>query len=160
MMRATVYFEHNRMMSANFIGSSHSLLNRTSVFTGSRILNTWVLYVSAFLSISSRVIGGRVVLRPVGSPMRPVLSPIRKITRCPRSWKCFILRSSTVCPRCRSGAVGSKPAFTRSGRPVFSACTSRSRSSSSRIRSARPFFKYCNCSSLATIFIRAGWRCQ
>ncbi len=144
------------MMSANFIGSSHSLLNRTSVFSRSRILNTWVLYVSAFLSISSRVIGGRVVLRPVGSPINPVLSPIKKITRCPRSWKCFILRSSTVWPKCRSGAVGSKPAFTRSGRPAFSAWTRRSRKSSSRIRSAKPFFKYVSCSSMDTLFIRAG----
>ncbi len=100
--------------------------------------------------------GGRVVLRPVGSPMSPVMSPIRKITGCPRSWKCFILRSSTVWPRCRSGAVGSKPAFTRNGRPVFSAWTRRSRNSSSRIRSARPFFRYASCSSMDTLFIKQG----
>ena len=72
--------------------------------------------------MASRVMGGRVTLRPVGSPIMPVMSPIRKMTVWPRSWKCFILRSRTVWPRCRSGAVGSKPALTRSGRPVLAAC--------------------------------------
>ena len=58
---------------------------------------------------------------PVGSPIIPVKSPIRKITWWPRSWNCRILLSSTVWPRCRSGAVGSKPALMRSGRPSLSA---------------------------------------
>src|ERR1017187_8350836 len=83
--------------------------------------------------MSSRVMGGRVILRPVGSPMSDVISPIRKMTVWPRSWKCFILRSRTVWPRCRSGAVGSKPAFTRSGRPAWAAWVRRSRRSSSRM---------------------------
>ena len=61
--------------------------------------------------------GGRVVFFPAGSPIIPVKSPIRKITWCPRSWNWRILLSSTVCPRCRSGAVGSNPALTRRGRP-------------------------------------------
>ena len=42
-IRATVYFEHSRIMSSNFIGSSHSLLKRISVLAGSRILNTCAL---------------------------------------------------------------------------------------------------------------------
>ena len=84
-MRATVYFEHKRSMSSNFSLSSHSLLKRTSVLSASRILKTWALYVSALRLISARVMGGRVMLRPVGSPIMPVPSPIKKITVCPRS---------------------------------------------------------------------------
>ena len=105
---------------------SHSELKRTSVFTGSRILNACFLYVSAFLSISSRVSGGRVFDLPVGSPIIPVKSPIRKMTRWPRSWKCFIFRIRTVWPRWMSGAVGSKPTLTVSGRPSASLALSAS----------------------------------
>ena len=47
----------------------------------------------------------------------PVKSPITKTTRWPRSWKCFIFRIRTVWPRWMSGAVGSKPTLTVSGRP-------------------------------------------
>ena len=47
---------------------------------------------------SSRVIGGREAFRPVGSPIRPVMSPIRKMTVWPRSWKCFILRRAPYGP--------------------------------------------------------------
>src|SRR5690349_16862417 len=54
---------------------------------------------------------------------------------------------STVWPRCRSGAVGSKPAFTRSGVLVWRAFSSRSRSSASRMISAAPFLMYSSCSS-------------
>ena len=36
----------------------------------------------------------------------------------PRSWNWRSFRSPTVCPRWMSGAVGSKPCFTRSGVPV------------------------------------------
>ena len=43
------------------------------------------------------------MLRPVGSPINPVMSPIRKITVWPRSWKCFILRSRTVWPEMQIG---------------------------------------------------------
>src|SRR5690606_35058397 len=60
-------------------------------------------------------------------PIIPVKSPIRKITWWPRSWNCRILLSRTVWPRCRSGAVGSKPALTRSGRPSLSRASSSSR---------------------------------
>src|SRR5262249_29869449 len=44
-----------------------------------------------------------------------------------------ILLMSTVCPRCRSGAVGSNPAFTCKGRPRASLLSS---SASSRISAA------------------------
>ena len=68
---------------------------------------------------SSRVSCGRVVFLPVGSPIIPVKSPMRKTTRWPSSWKWRILRKTTVWPRWRSGADGSKPTLTRSGLPLL-----------------------------------------
>src|ERR1043165_9405098 len=58
----------------------------------------------------------------------PVKSPMRKMTRCPSSWKCFILRMTTVWPRWMSGAVGSKPTLMVSGfpRPSFALRSLRS----------------------------------
>ena len=78
--------------------------------------------------------GGRVAFLPVGSPIMPVKSPMRKMTRCPSCWKCRILRSSTVCPRWRSGAVGSKPSLMRNLRPLASFFAN----SSSTISSSAP----------------------
>src|SRR5579872_6203906 len=72
---------------------------------------------------------------------------MRKIAVWPRSWKCFSLRSTTVWPRCRSGAVGSMPSFTRSGLPVARDFSSLARRSASRMISAAPFFRYVSCSS-------------
>jgi len=69
-------------------------------------------------SICSRVSGGRVELRPEGSPIIEVKSPIRKITWCPRSCNWRILFSTTVWPRWMSGAVGSRPSLMRNGTPV------------------------------------------
>src|SRR5664279_2360299 len=54
---------------------------------------------------------------------------------------------STVWPRCRSGAVGSKPAFTRMGLPVARDFSIRSRRSLSRMISAAPLRKQASCSS-------------
>ena len=71
-------------------------------------------------SICSRVSGGRVVLRPDGSPIIEVKSPIRKMTVCPRSCSWRILFSTTVWPMWMSGAVGSRPSLMRSGMPVAS----------------------------------------
>src|SRR6202046_1133614 len=45
-------------------------------------------------------------------------------TRCPASWNSRSLRSTTAWPRWMSGAVGSMPSFTRSGRPTEAACES------------------------------------
>ena len=46
-------------------------------------------------------------------------------TRCPASWNSRSLRSTTAWPRWMSGAVGSIPSFTRSGRPwAAAACES------------------------------------
>src|SRR5579871_3537418 len=87
------------------------------------------------------------MLRPVGSPMSAVLSPTRKITWCPSCWKWRSLRIRTVWPRCRSGAVGSKPAFTRRGRPVLRLSSRRSCRSLTRIISAAPFSSRSICSS-------------
>src|ERR1035437_1525237 len=60
------------------------------------------------------------MLRPDGSPIIDVKSPIRKITLCPRFCSCRILLSTTVCPRCKSGAVGSSPSLIRRGWPLCS----------------------------------------
>jgi hypothetical protein len=71
-------------------------------------------------SICSRVKGGRVVFRPDGSPIIDVKSPIKKITRWPRSCKSRSLLRTTVWPRWMSGAVGSSPSLILSGTPVAS----------------------------------------
>ncbi len=42
----------------------------------------------------------------MGSPIMPVKSPITKMTRWPRSWKCFIFRMSTVWPEVEVGRGG------------------------------------------------------
>src|SRR5712691_3856623 len=77
------------------------------------------------MAICSSLKGGRVVLRPVGSPIIAVKSPIKKTAVCPRSWNRRMRSSGTVWPRCRSGAVGSNPIFTRSG-TFFSSLRRRS----------------------------------
>src|SRR5580658_1427625 len=51
-----------------------------------------------------------------------------------------------------SGAVGSTPRYTRSGFPVFTACSSFAFNSSSRMISATPFFRYASCSSTGLNF--------
>src|SRR5580658_4898119 len=51
-----------------------------------------------------------------------------------------------------SGAVGSTPRYTRSGFPLFTACSSFAFNSSSRIISATPFFRYASCSSTGLNF--------
>src|SRR5512133_3053279 len=56
--------------------------------------------------------------------MGPVKSPMRKVTSWPSFWNWAILRMSTPWPRCRSGAVGSKPALIRRGRPSLSFASS------------------------------------
>ncbi len=73
-----------------------------------------------FASISSCESCGRVTLRPLGSPMRAVKSPMISVTRCPASAKRCSWCSTTIKPRCRSGLVGSMPSLTRSGRPSAS----------------------------------------
>ena len=52
---------------------------------------------------------------------------MRKMTVWPSCWKWRSLRMRTVWPRWRSGAVGSKPALMRSGRPVARECSRRAR---------------------------------
>jgi hypothetical protein len=61
-----------------------------------------------------------VLLRPDGSPIMLVKSPIKKITVWPRSCNWRILLSTTVWPMWMSGAVGSRPSLMRSGLPVAS----------------------------------------
>ena len=82
---------------------------------GSSTFDACAWYVFAFASICSRDSGGRMSLRPDGSPIIDVKSPIRKITWWPRSCIWRILLSTTVCPRWMSGAVGSSPSLIRSG---------------------------------------------
>jgi hypothetical protein len=94
---------------------SQRSLKSMTVFSRSRILNACSVYVRAFASTSARVSCGLVVFFPDGSPIIAVKSPITNTTRWPPSWKCRILRRSTVCPRWMSGAEGSKPTLTVSG---------------------------------------------
>src|SRR5258706_497985 len=68
-IRASVYLAASLIMPGEPSGSSHSLLNRTSVRSLSSTLNTCRLYVSALAAICSLLSGGRVVLRPVGCPV-------------------------------------------------------------------------------------------
>src|SRR3989304_5927462 len=82
----------------------------------------------------------------------PVKSPMRKMAVWPKSWKCFNLRRTTVWPRWMSGAVGSTPSLTRSGRPAFCASARRARSSGSLIISAQPLRREASCRS------RSRWR--
>ncbi len=88
--------------------------------------------------ICSGVSGGRVLLRPEGSPIRLVKSPIRKMTVCPRSWSWRILFSTTVWPMWMSGAVGSSPSLMRSGVPVRSERDNFCAQSASGINSSQP----------------------
>jgi hypothetical protein len=71
------------------------------------------------------VSAGRVAFRPDGSPISPVKSPIRKTTRWPNCWKVRSLLSRTVWPRCRSGAVGSKPALIVRGARTPAGCAAQ-----------------------------------
>src|SRR3954447_4213658 len=79
--------------------------------------NACCSYVRALRSISSPERTGRVDDRPLGSPTRAVKSPTIRTTVWPASWNSRSFCRTTVWPRWRSGAVGSRPSFTRSGRP-------------------------------------------
>lgn len=78
------------------------------------------MYVLAFTRTSSRVMGGRAVERPVGSPTVAVKSPMRRTAVWPSSWNWRSFSMTTVWPRCMSGAVGSTPSLMRRGRPSSS----------------------------------------
>ena len=65
-------------MSAAVILPNHSELKRSSVFSRSSTLNTCEAYVFAFSATSSGESALRVALFPLGSPIIPVKSPIRK----------------------------------------------------------------------------------
>ena len=94
----------------------------------------WVARLVLCLSVSR----GRVLLRPEGSPIRLVKSPIRKMTVWPRSCSWRILFSTTVWPMCISGAVGSSPSLMRSGTPVASLRDSFLTQSACGINSSQP----------------------
>ena len=105
-------------MPAAPMAPNHRELKSMTVFSGSRILKICVL-VGAGVGLHLLRASGAVAWRSCrdGSPIIPVKSPIRKMAVCPSCWNWRILLMSTVWPRCRSGAVGSKPALTRSGLP-------------------------------------------
>src|ERR1700690_2912773 len=144
--RATGYLAERRTRPSAPGAESHSELKATRVSLGSRILKTCALYVSAFATTSSFVSCGRVAFLPVGSPIIPVKSPIRKMTVWPRRWKCRIFRKTTVCPRWRSGVDGSNPTFTTRGLPVFTERASFFSSSSRFSHASTPFRRRSSCS--------------
>src|SRR5450631_3371919 len=77
----------------------------------------------------------------------PVKSPIRKLTSCPSCWNWRSLWIRTVCPRCRSGAVGSKPALILRGTPLLNERSSFSSSSFSTRISTAPRLMTAICSA-------------
>src|SRR5687768_8238121 len=145
-IRATVYDDVNLMTSGNVSGSSQSLLYSMRTRLMSRMRPTCSTYVRAFSAISSGESGGRVSLRPVGSPMRAVAEPTTKMTSCPSSWNDRSFRIDTAWPICRSGRVGSKPCFTRSGSPL---CALRS-----------SFFTRCSSGMISTVWRRISSICS
>ena len=82
---ATVNFAIKDKVSFIVNGSSHAELKHILVFSGSNILNTCSLYVSAFANTCSFISGFLVSDLPVGSPIIPVKSPIKNVTLCPSS---------------------------------------------------------------------------
>ena len=74
---------------------------------------------------------------------------------CPRSWNSRSFRRTTAHPSVTSGAVGSSPSFTRSGRLDSTECSSLSRSSASGTTSAAFRVRYSNCSRASGAAIAA-----
>ena len=82
---ATLYFDARLINPSAPKSSHHSELNLTSVKSSLRILKTCFSYVFAFSNKSLESKVGLVLFVPEGSPIRPVKSPIRKMTLCPKS---------------------------------------------------------------------------
>ena len=112
------------MTSSKLIASNHSPLKTISAPFGSRILNACSWKLLAFAITWSWLNCGRVADLPLGSPIIAVKSPMIKTAKCPRSWKSRSFERAMLCPRWMSGAVGSTPSFTRSGRPSLSFASS------------------------------------
>src|SRR4029450_6089516 len=119
-IRATVVEAVRRRIASMPIGSSHSALYRTSGGSGSRVLQERSSSRSAQPPPSSSDRRGRVSVFPEGSPTCAVKSPTIRTAVCPASWNCRSLWSTTAHPSVTTGAVGSSPSFTRSGRPRLS----------------------------------------
>ena len=95
-------------------------------------------------------------LRPEGSPIIDVKSPMRKITVWPRSCSCRILFSTTVWPMWMSGAVGSRPSLMRSGWPVASLRASFFSQSASGSSSSQPRCVMASASHVRSVTGKAG----
>ena len=90
-----------------------------------------------------RSAAGRVALRPEGSPMSAVKSPMMSTTVWPRSWNWRSLRSGTAWPRCRSGRGGVDAELDAQRRAASRACVARSASGT---MAAVPLSMTCSCS--------------
>ena len=69
----------------------------------------WRLKHSALCLMASSVSIWRMSVRPEGSPIRVVPSPIRAMGLLPAICRRFIRHSAIKCPTCRESAVQSKP---------------------------------------------------
>ena len=77
-MRATVCVADNFNIPSAPRFVSQVELKHILVLFASSILNICLVYVCAFCIICSLLSGGRVTFLPVGSPIMPVKSPIKK----------------------------------------------------------------------------------
>src|SRR4029450_8940443 len=125
-IRATVVEAVRRRIASMPIGSSHSALYRTSGGSGSRVLQERSSSRSAYPRTSSSDRRGRVSVLPEGSPTCAGKSPTIRTALCPAPGNCRGLWSTTAHPSVTTGAVGSSPSLTRSGRPRLSLRSSSS----------------------------------
>ena len=121
--------------------SSHSLLKRTSVRSGSMIVDAARSSAARCASISSGSMH-----RPLGLAPRRVADPRRVVADDQNADVPLVLEGAhavqrDAVPEGTSGAVTSIPSFTRSGRPSFSFCSSAPSGRTCgalRVSSARP----------------------
>ena len=91
--------------------------------------------------------GGRVMLRPVGSPIMPVPSPMTKITVWPHVLEVLHFAQQDGVAQVQVGRGGVEADLDPQ---AAGPAAMRSRSSSSRMISTNPFEMYCTCSLVVT----------
>ena len=127
---ATVTWAESFNKSVKLILCNQSALFVTSASVTSRTFDIWSKYDLAFSATCSFVRAGLVSDLPDGSPTIAVAPPTIKTILCPKFWNSLSFLITTVCPKCKSGLVGSIPNFTLRGVFVSCACWSFTASSS------------------------------
>ncbi len=107
---------------SSIVMSSHSELWRTSSARPSRRIRVACSHVRARVGVDllARQHGPRRRAARRGPRPAPCSRPTISTATWPASWNSRSFCRTTVCPRCRSGLVGSMPSLTRSGRPSVS----------------------------------------